>query len=176
MSATSGDARIQARPADAPAPITEVAELARELATLAEGDPWHGPALADLLDGVSAETAAARPIPAAHTIWDLVLHITAWTDVFRRRLEGTAVEEPEAGDFPVPPAPTARAWDEARDGLFTAHRAFTECVAGLSPAQLRAPVPGRNHDMLFLVRGAIRHTVYHSGQIGLLRKASPRAT
>jgi heme-degrading monooxygenase HmoA/uncharacterized damage-inducible protein DinB len=147
-------------------------ELAGELETLAEGDNWHGPTLHGLLDGVSAEAAAARPVAAGHTIWELVLHVTAWSDVFRRRLEGTAVEEPEAGDFPVPPPPTARSWVEATQALFEAHRALTARVARLSSAELAAPIPGRPFDGHFQVRAAIRHAVYHSGQIGLLRKQS----
>jgi hypothetical protein len=31
-------------------------------------------------------------------------------------------------------------------------------------------VAGRDYTVRFMVRGAIRHAVYHSGQIGLLRK------
>jgi heme-degrading monooxygenase HmoA/uncharacterized damage-inducible protein DinB len=153
-----------------PASASEAVSLARELETLAEGDNWHGPTLHELLDGVSAEAAAARPIPAAHTIWELVLHVTAWTDVFRRRLEGVGLEEPEAGDFPVPPPPTASAWAKATQALFDGHRALTGRVAALSDAELAAPVPGRPFDKHFQVRAAIRHVVYHSGQIGLLRK------
>jgi uncharacterized damage-inducible protein DinB len=147
-------------------------QLARELETLAEGENWHGPTLHDLLDGVSAEAAAARPIAGAHTIWELVLHVTAWTDVFRRRLEGTAAEEPEAGDFPAAPRPTSHAWAESTQALFAAHGALTARVSRLSGADLAAPIPGRPFDACFQVRAAIRHTVYHSGQIGLLRKGA----
>jgi uncharacterized damage-inducible protein DinB len=145
--------------------------LARELETLARGENWHGPTLHDLLDRTTAGTAAARPIAGAHTIWELVLHVAAWTGVFRRRLEGTAVEEPEAGDYPAPPSPTAEAWEAARRELFEAHERLVDCVAGLSDAALARPVPGRPFDARFQVRAAIRHTVYHSGQIALLRKA-----
>jgi hypothetical protein len=35
---------------------------------------------------------------------------------------------------------------------------------------LRASIPGRPFGAHFQARAAIRHTVYHSGQIGLLRK------
>lgn len=149
----------------------EAARLARELETLADGDTWHGPALAELLDGVSAACAGARPVPAAHSIWELVLHVTAWTDVFRRRLEGEALEEPAVGDFPAPPPrrPTA-AWDEARRQLLESHRALASRVAAFEDAELGAAVAGRPFDRRFQVRAAIRHTVYHSGQIGLLRK------
>jgi heme-degrading monooxygenase HmoA/uncharacterized damage-inducible protein DinB len=151
----------------------EAASLAEELRVLARGDAWHGPSLEEMLAEVSPETAAARPIPKAHTIWELVLHLTGWTDVFRRRLEGTAVEEPEQGDYPAVPEPTAEAWAEAKSGLFEAHDQLAARVSRLAPADLDAPVPGRSFPGRFLVRGAIRHTVYHSGQIGLLRKLGP---
>ena len=150
----------------------EAATLARELETLGRGEAWHGPALAELLAGVSAAKAQARPIASAHTIWELVLHVTAWTDVFRRRLEGEAVEEPEAGDFPALPSPTSRAWTGAKQALFEAHRKLTARVARLSDAELQQRVPGRDFDVRFQVGAAIRHAVYHSGQIGLLRKVA----
>lgn len=148
----------------------EAASLAEELRVLARGDAWHGPSLEEILADVSPETAAARPIPRAHTVWELVLHLTGWTDVFRRRLEGTAVEEPEQGDYPPAPEPTVAAWDEAQRQLFAAHDRLVERAGRLAPEELDAPVPGRPFPTRFLVRGAIRHTVYHSGQIGLLRK------
>jgi heme-degrading monooxygenase HmoA/uncharacterized damage-inducible protein DinB len=151
---------------------SEAADLARELETLAHGDAWHGPALGELLDGVSAETAAARPIAGAHTIWEVVLHLTAWTDVFRRRLEGTAIEEPEAGDFPATPRPTAEAWGEATQALLEAHEVLTARVFCLSDADLAGGIPGRPFNARFQARAAIRHVVYHSGQIGLLRKGT----
>jgi heme-degrading monooxygenase HmoA/uncharacterized damage-inducible protein DinB len=149
---------------------SQAGELVRELETLAAGDNWHGPTLHELLGGVSPEVAAARSIPGAHTIWELVLHVTAWTDVFRRRLLGSPVEEPEAGDFPVPEPATARSWAEAKQALFEAHAALTACVSRFSDAELAAGIPGRPFDRHFQVRAAIRHTVYHSGQIGLLRR------
>jgi len=152
----------------------EVASLAEEMRVLARGDAWHGPSLEEILADVSPDTAAARPIPRAHTIWEVVLHLIGWTDVARRRLEGTAVEEPEQGDFPAPPEPTASAWDEAKRGLLSAHDGLVARVSRLSPADLDAPVPGRGFPARFLVRGEIRHTVYHSGQIALLRKLGVR--
>jgi heme-degrading monooxygenase HmoA/uncharacterized damage-inducible protein DinB len=151
----------------------EPAFLADELWRIWRGDAWHGPALTELLDGISPAQAAARPIPGGHSIWELVLHDTAWTDVFRRRLEGEAVEEPGDGDFPVPPEPTAKGWTEAQARMRTAHERIAETVARLRPEGLEAKVPGRDFSVRFQVHSAIRHTVYHSGQIGLLKKARP---
>jgi heme-degrading monooxygenase HmoA/uncharacterized damage-inducible protein DinB len=149
----------------------EAALLADELRRIWKGDAWHGPALTELLDGVSHTRAAAQPIPGAHSIWELVLHDTAWTDVFRRRLEGEAVEEPGEGDFPLPAEPTAKAWAEAQARLRTAHEGLVATVARLRPEELEAKVPGRDFSARFQVHSAIRHMVYHSGQIGLLKRA-----
>jgi uncharacterized damage-inducible protein DinB/heme-degrading monooxygenase HmoA len=148
----------------------EAAALAEELRVLAHGDAWHGPCLDELLAGVSPETAAARPIPGGHTLWELVRHVTVWLDVWRRRLEGEIVEEPEEGDFPAPPEATAGAWADAKERLRMAHERLVARVTALSDADLDVRVTSQDYTVRFLLRGAIRHTVYHSGQIGLLRK------
>ncbi len=149
----------------------EAAMLADELRRIAEGDAWHHPSFAELLDGVSAEQAAARPLPAAHSIWELVLHMAAWTDVYRRRLEGEAVEEPEEGDYPPVGEQTAERWAQARASLRAGHQQIVDTVARLGAERLDAKVPGRDYAGRLQVHGAVRHVVYHSGQIGLLRKA-----
>ena len=148
----------------------EPAELADELKRLWHGDAWHGPALAELLAGVAADRASTRVLPDAHTVWELVLHITAWSDVFRRRIDGEAVEEPEEGDFPPAPAPSAEGWAEARTRAERVHERLIASVGHLTGGALDAPTPGRPFSVRFLVHMAIRHIVYHSGQIGLLKK------
>lgn len=174
MIARGGDGLTKAKGsgAGAGAAGSEAALLALEVESLMHGETWHGPGLGELLDGVSAEVASARPLPGAHTIWELVLHVTGWTNVFRGRLEGTAMEEPERGDFPSPPSPTTSAWEEAKRGLFEAHAQLAARAAGLSQTDLDAPIPGRPFNARFQVHAAIRHSVYHSGQIGLLRRGS----
>ena len=52
------------------------------------GDAWHGPSLTELLEDVDADTASARPIAAAHSIRELVLHIVAWQKEATRRVNG----------------------------------------------------------------------------------------
>jgi heme-degrading monooxygenase HmoA/uncharacterized damage-inducible protein DinB len=152
-------------------PSVEVAALADEIHRIGGGDAWHGPSLAELLGDVSAEQAA-RSLGPAHSIWELVLHVAAWTDVIRRRLEGQAVEEPEEGDFPPVGAPTAERWAAAKAALESGHERLREVVARLSADDLDAPVPGRHYNVRFQVQSAVRHVVYHSGQIGLLKRAT----
>src|SRR3954468_23799820 len=92
------------------------------------GPMWHGPALLDVLKGVTPTQALARPLPAAHTIWALVLHVTAWCEIARQRIRGEATADPslEQDWPPVPDAPDAAthsasdlsvAWDRALERL-----------------------------------------------------------
>src|SRR5947207_15275724 len=49
------------------------------------GEAWHGPAVLEVLKGVTAEQATARPFAGGHSIWELALHIEAWVRACGRR-------------------------------------------------------------------------------------------
>ena len=77
--------------------------LANHVERTVTGPMWHGPALHDVVKGVTADQARARPLPDAHSIWELVLHITAWCDIARERLNGQALGDPAPEqNFPKP--------------------------------------------------------------------------
>lgn len=133
---------------------------------------WHGPALADLLDGVTAEHAAARPVPGAHTIWELVLHLTLWTEIARDRLAGSPNGEPAPGDdWPPVTDQSADAWRAAIERLKEAHRELAAETARLDDARLLARVPGKDHTVITMFHGIIEHDAYHGGQIAILKRA-----
>ena len=67
---------------------TEVGRLEEQLGRALEGDAWHGPSVLELLDGVTAHQAAAHPIAGAHSIWELVLHLSGDYGLVLRRLGG----------------------------------------------------------------------------------------
>lgn len=141
-------------------------------------DPWHGPATVDLLVDVPFEAAAARPVADGHSIWEIVLHMTAWQREVIRRLGGAEPQPPEEGDWPAPPAPARHAWDGARAELGASLEDLASAVAALSDKELRVLV-GPNRDLALgsgvtraeMVAGVLQHNAYHSGQIALLRKA-----
>ena len=66
--------------------MTESVRLADQIRRAFEGNAWHGDSVLELLAGVDAKTAAAKPIKNAHSIWELLLHIAAWDDAVRRRI------------------------------------------------------------------------------------------
>lgn len=152
-------------------PVSEAADFAAQLRAIHEGDAWHGPALRELLSGLSPAQAASRPFAQAHSIWEIVLHIAAWENVFRRRLAGAALHEPEEGDFPPIANLTPAAWEEALAHLEGVHEELRRAVAALPESALERIVPSRTCTVRFMLQSAVRHHVYHTGQIALLKKA-----
>ena len=150
--------------------MTQGEILSDDLRRAVRGDAWHGPALRDLLEGMSAEEAKQHPIPTAHSIWELVLHITSWARIAQRRIEG-GQPEPFAGeDFPEAEDFTDQHWDEARDALFESYERLSEVVLGMTDEQIGQKAPKSSRSIGAMVSGVSQHAAYHGGQIAILKK------
>jgi len=146
--------------------------VAESIERSVSGPVWHGPALADLIGDVTAEQAAEHPIAGAHSIWELVLHMTSWTEIVRERLVGSAKSEPTPEeDWPPVGQPTGEAWRAAVERMKDAHRELATDVAQLDDSRLIGRVPGKEHSVLAMIHGIVEHDAYHGGQIAILKRA-----
>jgi hypothetical protein len=160
---------VKAKPAVAK---TESALMADQLHRAFYGVAWHGPAVMELLADVNAVTAAARSVPGAHSIWELVLHAEVWDAAMLRRLEGDRFQPTGVDNFPlVPPKPTQVAWRKTVARLRLTHDLLVRTVAGLDGARLEERVPGKRYNFRFMLHGVVQHELYHAGQIAILKKA-----
>lgn len=153
---------------------SESALIADQLRRAFEGDAWHGPALLELLEDVDAATAAAKPLPKVHSIWELVLHIAVWDVVACRRLAGEKWQPTGTTNFPVVPKPTEAAWRKAVAQTKRTHDVLVKTVAALPDSRLRERVPGKKYDFYHLLHGVAQHELYHAGQIAILKKVQAR--
>ena len=158
--------------------MSEIDRILDELERDHTGDTWHGSPVTQILRGVTAAQAAARPIPQGHSIWELVLHMTSWKNEVRRRIEGAPAGEPQEGDWPAVGDATEARWTEARAALDRAHAALTAAVRGLSESKVFAPTndprvreTGAGVSHYTLLHGLVQHDAYHAGQIAILKKA-----
>ena len=76
--------------------MTEIERIEDQLRRSIEGDAWHGPALNELLKDVTAEEAAAKPIPHAHSIWEILLHVITDQELVLERLPESPRVIPES--------------------------------------------------------------------------------
>jgi uncharacterized damage-inducible protein DinB len=126
----------------------------------------------EILDGVDARTAASHPAPGAHSIWEVLLHITAWVRAVRSRLLGKVSELEGEADWPPVRSASEAAWQAAFEDLRQAQAELFATVREFSDADLAGPVPNRDYDREFLLRGLAQHHAYHSGQMSLLKRAA----
>src|SRR5580658_10045929 len=150
---------------------SESALIADQLRRAFEGEAWHGPALLEILQDVDAASAAAKPVPAVHSIWELVLHVAAWDGAALRRIAGETIQLTGDANFPVVPKPTEAAWRKAVAHAKRTHDALVKTVASLPESRLRDRVPGKKYDFYFMLHGVTQHELYHAGQIAILKKA-----
>ncbi|HEX3684401.1 MAG TPA: DinB family protein [Bryobacteraceae bacterium] len=147
---------------------SETARIADQLRRMYDGPAWHGPALKQLLAGVTEQQAAVRPIPNAHTIWEIVLHTTAWLRIARERLSATLTRDHTAEENW--PAATG-SWPEALATLEREHHELDSAILALREERLSAPAPASEPQTFYiLLHGVIQHIAYHAGQIALLKK------
>ncbi|HET6762995.1 MAG TPA: DinB family protein [Longimicrobiaceae bacterium] len=158
--------------------MTERERIEDELRRAWDGDPWHGSPVRELLDGVTAQQAAAHPIAGAHGIWELVLHMTSWTREVLRRLHDGVARDPQDGDWPAVVDTSDEAWHAAIQALGDAHAQVAAAVGELPQARMdemigeaRDRPAGSGVSYAVLLHGLAQHHAYHAGQIALLRKA-----
>jgi len=155
--------------------MTEVQRIREQFQRAFNGEAWHGPSVLKILDGVTAQQAAAHPIPGAHSIWELTLHIAAWENACRRRLEGDPAQLSDEEDWPTIEDTGEEAWHATHQHLRDNHQALLDAIAALDESNLDRPII-ENAETPFssvyvTLHGAVQHDLYHAGQIAILKKA-----
>jgi uncharacterized damage-inducible protein DinB len=153
--------------------MTEIERILDQLKRAYEGNAWHGPSVREVLDGVTAAQAHARPLANGHTIYELVRHIAVWEDVGRRRLQGDPadVEISSPADWPPPNDTSEEAWEQAKASLGRGHHTLVEEVSKVVESRLDEPVCEGKSSVYVTLHGVIQHDLYHAGQIAILKKA-----
>ncbi|MDX2041813.1 MAG: DinB family protein [Acidobacteriota bacterium] len=151
--------------------MTETYRINSQLKRANQGPAWHGPSLRELLDGVTAEQAAARPIAGAHSIWELVNHIIAWEQISKRRLEGDPVSDvPDEVNFPPVADASEQAWQKTLESLAASNQSLRDSIKQIDDAELKEMAAGQSYSNYAMLHGVVQHDLYHAGQIALLKK------
>ena len=130
---------------------------------------WHGPSVIEVLNAITPEQTMER-IGHAHTIIELVSHMTAWKVFAIKKLEGdNHYKVSDELNFPSPSD-----WDQVVTELKESQEKLLQAIHHFPEAQLHDEVPHSTHHYTFytLLHGIIQHDLYHLGQIVLITKAT----
>ncbi len=150
--------------------MTDIERLLNQYDRVMHGNAWHGDAIWQILDAVSAECATARPVADTHSIWEILMHMTFWEGVSSRRLAGERAGLDEALNFPPMPEPTESNWQKTREQFRASNQKLREALAKLDPARLDTLSAAGKRTFYDEAHGVIQHNIYHAGQIALLKK------
>jgi uncharacterized damage-inducible protein DinB len=155
--------------------VSEVDRIKDQFRRAFEGEAWHGPSVLALLNGVTAQQAAAHPIPGAHSIWELTMHIEAWERACLRRLNSDPARLTDEEDWRPINDKSDAAWESTKQQLLETHRELLEAIAKLEESRLNEPII-RSADTPYssvyvTLHGGVQHDLYHAGQIAMLKKA-----
>ncbi len=150
----------------------ETRRLEEQLRRALEGEAWHGPSVLESVAGVSAAQAAAHPVPGAHSIWELVLHLGTDYALVLRRLAGDGRPLLPAEDWPPCPEPTEGNWRQAVQEVSQLNQELRRKVRAFPEDRLDLPlVPESPYTAYTQFIGVTQHNLYHAGQISLLKRA-----
>ena len=151
--------------------MSEIKRISEQLKSSFYKGAWHGPALLEALDGVTAKQAYLHPISEAHSIWELVLHATTWVKAVEKAISEMSYTQVENdANWPNVNQKTEAAWEKAVDSLKKAHKKLEKLVSTSKDAALEKVPANTSSTVYRLLHGVIHHNIYHAGQIAILKK------
>ena len=159
--------------------MREIDRIADQFERACSGDAWYGPSVRSTLEQVDARTATAHPVPGAHSIGEIVLHMTGWAREVARRLRAGIAQDPAGGDWPAATPHGQSEWkavvadfEAANAELLAAIRATDDSHLMDRIGDVRDPALGSGVTNYVTLHGIVLHHAYHAGQISLLKKAA----
>lgn len=155
--------------------MSEVDRIGDQFRRAFDGQAWHGPSVMSILEGVTAEQAAAHPIPGAHSIWELTQHIRAWESACLRRLGGDPAQLSDLEDWQPVNDTSEAAWQQTKHDLRETHQQLLQAIAAVDDSRLDQPIISNasfgSSSVYVTLHGGVQHDLYHAGQIAILKKA-----
>ena len=154
--------------------MSEIDRILDQMDRAFSGEAWHGPSLMNTLDGLSAEDASKHAIRGAHSIWELVHHLGSWNGIVLHRLRGEDVEVTAERDWPPVWEVSETSWRRAVENLAESQLRLRTFAASIEDDLLDRKdqkTTGASTSRYIVLHGLIQHTLYHAGQIAILRKA-----
>ena len=149
----------------------ELERIEDQLRRAVEGEAWHGPAVLELLAGVTPAQAAAHPVAGAHSIWELVLHLRSDYGLVLRRLAGDGRPLAESEGWPAVPEPTAENWNDTIRALKQMNEDLRRAVKSVPAERLDQPlVPESPYTAYTQFIGITQQNLDHAGQAALLKR------
>jgi len=149
-------------------------KLIQEFEEILSGEPWYGDPIYKILDRVTFDSAYEKPIPTAHNVAEILLHMLSWTEEVMDRMNGMTASTPSSGDWPEPDAPDEQKWQLWIEDIKLVNVNLIKIMRDFPEEQWNDKIDdkrgGEPTSYEALIHGFFHHQIYHAGQIALLVK------
>jgi uncharacterized damage-inducible protein DinB len=152
--------------------MTQKEILLAEIGSCHDVNHWFV-AMNGALKGLGAAQAAADCGNGAHSIRQILYHVTYWNDRWLQRfIGGKQTPGPKDNDESFgPPEADAGSWKTLVERFDAVMKAWTKVIGEAEDSALAAPIQkDSKSEWHELIGDMILHTAYHLGQIVTLRK------
>ena len=148
--------------------MSEIEIIKDRIERVLHGNAWHGTSIKELLADITAKQAARYPIANAHSIWEIVHHISCWHRSVKRRLRGENYHPSDSENWKPVTEVSDQAWEAAKEDMY---QSAEELILELnSVVDLNDQVFDRPFSYSIMLNGLVEHDTYHAGQIAMLCK------
>jgi uncharacterized damage-inducible protein DinB len=153
--------------------MRETERIAQQIQQAVYGEAWHGPCLMDVLSGVTASMAAARPLHDMHGIWTLLAHLSATQQIILDRIQHG---EDSGEEWPALPEQTEDHWRAAIAEFKVREERLRRAIADFPEDRLALPLKPGGTSAYNNFHGNVQHIAYHTGQMAMLRRLAALKT
>ena len=148
--------------------VSETDRIARLLDKTFDRQPWYGSSIMEMLQQLSPAMLDMHQ-GKAHSIIELVLHMTAWRKFVIHRLKGDDSFQIE-GDLNFPKPGT---WENVVADLKATQTELMSAIQSFPENRLSELVPSSTFKYTYytLLHGIIQHDIYHLGQIAYIKSS-----
>ncbi|MGN6418767.1 MAG: DinB family protein [Pseudobacter sp.] len=135
-------------------------------------EPWFGDGFRSKIDQLTDEAAFTKPLPALHSVAELISHSIEWKREGIRQLQGAlpqlTMNSPE--NWKSNEALKKVGWEKLKTDFYSAVNDLVQLLETKEETFLDQLTTDKRYTKRFLLEGLLDHDVYHLGQIAITIK------
>jgi hypothetical protein len=136
------------------------------------GSPWYGETFEAKVNGITDVKAFVQPFNVAHSVAEIVAHMTYWRKGLVARLEGDntfSLSMEDADNWVSIEKLKGKGWKKIVDDFNESQNKIIHLLPRKTDDFLKDEY-SKGSSYEYLIQGIIDHDIYHLGQIGLIKR------
>lgn len=146
----------------------------QQLQNITNGDTWLDETFGKKLKNIPEGIAFTRPLPAMHSVAEIISHLHEWRlsviSILRGDEHTITMDGPS--NWKTNEELSAKGWEALQRDFYKSQDALISLLQSKEDTYLQQVDSRKKNNFEYYVQGLIHHDLYHLGQIGLVIKFS----